>query len=305
MVSPSASRVFIQPRHVFVENENSQTRTVSATPANSLYLRNCTDGEYTVTGMVAKILIEQCKNVKVVVEARVLTSLLEVWRVEDSRIEVRSGPRSSIGPFVLDFDDGKAGFDDTPVFLQIKTEIHTLQSDMCKNLSLAFTTSPTFQSVAWTKCDNISVSVPLNDSASPQLIKTGLTEMCATYPDTAADMDQFIIHWVKDELKSERVVRVGGYAMTEREDTEWVKRQDRNARKLAETLLTSVGPRQPPVAADAAGRAGGITPRQPLRGAALPNPPAAAAGGASPDEAPSSESKAKSGSGESDAKPES
>ncbi|KAJ3214594.1 hypothetical protein HDU67_001459 [Dinochytrium kinnereticum] len=184
--------------------------------SNSLFLRKLKNCDITIDTTVTKVMVEDCIAITLRLKKRVITQMLEVWRSDDCKIEISS-------------------------------PIQTLQVDMCKNLDVFYEKKDDFASLVWAKSDDIHLR--FGDCTGQEgmdaegRFSTGFERFQAASPDFNAvlDLDQFIVRFLKGVLKVEVVIRVGGgYASTDREDGEAVKRKEMILEKVAETFFKNV-----------------------------------------------------------------
>lgn len=165
----------------------------------SVYFCGCKKGEYTIDHRTAKILIENCEDLVVNINGKVLTSTLEVWKCKN-------------------------------VTLKINSKIKTVQCDIMTGMKIEFAQKDQFQAIVWQDVDTVDVSFLDQPSLN---LSTGFEHMSKVYPDSEAKIDQFIVRFVPElgeGLQPERCVRLkNGHLSTEREAAAW---DERNAREL-------------------------------------------------------------------------
>jgi len=77
----------------FIVNEKGVTKVLekdSMKQEETLFIKNCEDGNYTIASRCTKILIEGCKNCKIALVGRILTNVVEVWRCENFGLNVQT-----------------------------------------------------------------------------------------------------------------------------------------------------------------------------------------------------------------------
>jgi hypothetical protein len=178
---------------------------------DAVYFRKCSDCTYQLRGDCTKIFIESCERLTLVVEGRVLTHTMEVWKCRDVQLEV-------------------------------KTSVQTLQVDMCERVSVRYAKQAEFGRMVWSACEELALR--FDDSTEHQL-STGTTEMMAkTTTATVTKEDQFVVRLLANkisgttQLLNELVVRLAnGFPTTEREARQFDERQEANLQALARELL--------------------------------------------------------------------
>jgi hypothetical protein len=174
---------------------------------DSLYFKKCSDSTFEVNSLCVKIFVEECKNMNFVLNGKVITETLEVWKCE-------------------------------AVNVKVNTKVHTLQVDLCKETHFHFTDVDHFNRMVWAGSEDLHLCLP-NDLS----LKTGMAAMKENN-SAVVDSDQFIVRVFKNKLNgklqiaNELVVRLqNGFPTTEREAREFDQRQEENLQKLAKELL--------------------------------------------------------------------
>ncbi|KAJ3113825.1 hypothetical protein HDU96_002867 [Phlyctochytrium bullatum] len=199
-----------KPQNQYITDLENETKHLDATtlpPNNALYIRKLKNCTIVVDSTVTKVLIEDCEGTSVTIKSRVITQMLEIWRCNGCKLEVGL------------------------LRLVVNTTIQTVQVDMCQDLKVHFAAKDHFSSMVWAKSENIHLS--FGDYKGPELnsdgvLESGFENFKAANPQAqiSPDVDQFIVRFLKDVLTTEVVIRIGGgYASTDREDSEAVKRK--------------------------------------------------------------------------------
>jgi len=187
--------------------ETIQLKPTDVDASHTLVLKDCGDCHVTVDAMVTKIMIDGCQNTTLVLNQKIITAVVELYRCENFTVESN-------------------------------TKIGTLQADMCKKFAANFQSKELFTSLVWAGVHDLSLSF----KDSPVALRTGFTEMQTEHPDLHEERGQFIVRFVKDELLNERIVRLdNGFPTTERERKEFDERQEENLRKLAGQAGIQIG----------------------------------------------------------------
>jgi hypothetical protein len=183
----------------YVVGEKGQTQLISRDNMKqeaTLFIKNCEDCEYTVTGRCTKILIDSCKNTKVYLKGRILTNVVEVWKCEDFH-------------------------------LAVQTDVKTLQIDLCKKFNIHYDNKDLLHSIVWCGVYDLQISFADNE---PGLL-TGFEHMQSelSHLQLNSDIDQFIIRYLQGKLTTEQVVRLSnGYPTTDREANEFDTQKEKN-----------------------------------------------------------------------------
>jgi len=199
-----------QQTHVLLGKKNEQV-TLGESDVDSshtLVIKDCEDSTFTINAMVTKLLVDGCQNCKLVLNTKIITSMVEAYRCNNFHVESN-------------------------------VKIGTLQADMCSKFSAQFPSKDLFTQLIWAGVHDLSLDFA---DAPDQQLRTGYNEMKALYPDLHEERGQFIVRFVKDRLLSERIIRLeNGFPTTEREKKEFDDRQEENMRKLAEQAGIKIG----------------------------------------------------------------
>jgi hypothetical protein len=184
----------------FLLNQKNQKLTLtpeSLKRTETLYIKGCSNVDYTVEARCTKVLIESCNNVKVTFNSIVTTSTAEVWKCDN-------------------------------VNLSINCKLETIQVDLCNNVTADFRRRDMIHQVVWAGVTDIKVSIP-DGSGSKETVSSGIVQMKELYPDLQEQTDQFMIRIVETNLISEALVRLeNGFPTTEREAKAFEEREKRN-----------------------------------------------------------------------------
>ncbi|CAG8789470.1 13670_t:CDS:2, partial [Acaulospora morrowiae] len=75
------------------ENDSSQTKHLDASLISStstIFLRLCNDMEYIVDCACTKIMIEECRNLVLIANDKIITSTIEVWKSNDITLKLNT-----------------------------------------------------------------------------------------------------------------------------------------------------------------------------------------------------------------------
>jgi len=197
-----------QPSKV-VAGEKDQTTTFnksSLKPKELLFFKSCSGSKYTVNTTCTKVLIEDCRDLVVTLNDKVMTNVIELWKCEN-------------------------------VTVNVGTAVYTVQIDICKDIKLVYEKKEDYHQIVWAGVDNLTIE--FNRTPEHNLV-TGLEQMRAAHPDlTLSDqIDQFIIRFLADgKLTPELIVRLAnGYPTTNREADEWDAQQAQKEKMTEEQL---------------------------------------------------------------------
>lgn len=191
------------------ETDKGQAIDLKAIPP--VYFTHCKRGEYVIDHRTSKILIEDCEDVTITVNGKVLTACVEVWKCKN-------------------------------ITLKINEKIKTLQADIMTGLKIVYRNKEDFQSIVWQDVDTIDIEF-LDDSNNN--LSTGFNHMLSKYPDSDIKIDQFIIRFVEtlgSGLQVERCVRLkNGFLSTEREAADWEDRNEKAKAGFMQKFLKEAG----------------------------------------------------------------
>eukprot|EP01101_Sappina_pedata_P004690 TRINITY_DN2029_c0_g1_i1.p1 TRINITY_DN2029_c0_g1~~TRINITY_DN2029_c0_g1_i1.p1 ORF type:complete len:332 (+),score=185.05 TRINITY_DN2029_c0_g1_i1:28-996(+) len=184
---------------------------------STLYIKDCTDCEFTVDAKCVKVMIEGCTNVTLNLNSIITTSVAEVWKCNNVSIFIRS-------------------------------RIDTFQVDMSTKVLMDYQKRDMINSIIWAGVHDLNISIP-DGAGGRELFKTGFAEMIPVYEDIREDFDQFIIRIVDGKMVSEQVVRLeNGFPTTEREAKAFDEKAEKNKlaadkhlRKLVKSMETKHG----------------------------------------------------------------
>ena len=180
----------------------------------TVFLKDCHDSEYELKGYCCKVMVQNCTNCKIHVSGKVITTTSEIWHCKD-------------------------------VTFRLSTAMRTIQLDLNDGVDIHFDSKDHFQSVVWAGCEKVRLG--FGDFVVPEgtdhhdgqgKILMGLTEIKKLYPNTDDKIDQFIVRFVANNIKAERVIRLdgGGFPTTEREAKQYDDRHEAAVQKLAEEM---------------------------------------------------------------------
>jgi len=188
-----------------IYNEKGQKTNLDGERVKSnhtVVFKDCQDSEYTVSTTCTKITLDNCHNVTLTVNEKVLTQIAEVYKSSN-------------------------------VTLHLNTEVKTVQIDKSKEVTTQFSSKAHFHHLIWAGTDDLKVHFK---DAPEHNLHSGFTHMQEKQPNKPinADIDQYIIQFYEGELMHEKVVRFdNGFPTTQREKVEYEERQKRNMEAFA------------------------------------------------------------------------
>ncbi|CAG8541768.1 1616_t:CDS:2 [Funneliformis mosseae] len=177
-------------RRQFFEHESSQVKYLDDTSISSnstIFLRLCEDMEYVVNSVCTKIMIENCKNLKLTVNEKILTSIIEVWK-----------------------SDG--------ININLNAQVQTVQIDQCKNVNLEYDNPSKFYSIVWTNASHLSMKI-YEVGQEKHSLNAGDED---SSDDDKPNPVQYIVRLIDNQLVTEELIRAEkGFPTTQREWDDW------------------------------------------------------------------------------------
>ncbi|KAG0379024.1 hypothetical protein BGX24_001946 [Mortierella sp. AD032] len=166
-----------------IKDSKSVVETIEVQDRKALYLLKCEDCEYIIQGRPIKISIENCKNLTIKVEGKVLTGTVDSWKSENIH---------------LDFD----------------RSVSVFQLDSIETISIKMPDPEYFGSMIWAGVDNITLHL------GAETHTMSYSHLQARNPALRPDTDQFKTTIVDGSVKTEAIVRMeNGYPMTRAEES--------------------------------------------------------------------------------------
>jgi len=174
--------------HEYILDLDGQTIEygISNTPKKAILYwkgnKNCT---FSVSRSVSsvKVFIQECDDCIFNLEGKVLTGVVELWKCNN-------------------------------IVVNVGIDIGTFQVDISNNITLSYEHKNFLDSLVQAGVDKLIIQ--FKDSEADNFV-TGVTVLKQQYNDYD-EIDQFITRWIKNELLTERLVRIeGGFPTTDRE----------------------------------------------------------------------------------------
>ncbi|KAF0438328.1 fog: tpr repeat [Gigaspora margarita] len=192
----------------FFMNKSSHVERLDSSSISSnstVFLSHCEDVEYVVDTACTKIMIEECKNLFLTVNDKIITSTIEIWKSKN-------------------------------VTLKLNTQVQTVQVDQCQNVNLQYENPQNFHSVVWNNSDQLCLKI-LEAGEEKHVLSTGdsfeqptttTTEESVTQETpgdkkpTTLNPYQYIVRLIDNKLVTETLIRAEkGFPITQRELDEW------------------------------------------------------------------------------------
>eukprot|EP01128_Nolandella_sp_AFSM9_P012360 TRINITY_DN9201_c0_g1_i1.p1 TRINITY_DN9201_c0_g1~~TRINITY_DN9201_c0_g1_i1.p1 ORF type:complete len:381 (-),score=140.42 TRINITY_DN9201_c0_g1_i1:65-1207(-) len=179
---------------------------------NAFYFKNNKNSTFKFARNVAsvKIMIEHCENCKFLLQGPILTTVVEIWRCDNTKVLV-------------------------------DTQVNTLQVDLNNNLEITYKHKKFLGSLVQAGIHGLSIKF----EDHPELdFESGYDVLVKETPEINDQTDQFITRFVEGELLTEEIIRYAdGYHTTEREkaarDDELIKNASKEEEKVREMLKFS------------------------------------------------------------------
>jgi hypothetical protein len=173
----------------------------------TLIIKDCNDIKVLVERRTTKILVQNCENISLTLNHKLLTNTLECWRGSN-------------------------------VTLNINVQLKTMQLDLLQNVEVNFLKAEDFGSLIWNSIEDTKITFADHPSFNTT---TGLAERKTVLPDST-EVDQFIVRIVEGRLLNERCVRLkNGFLSTEREAVDWEKRNDLARERYMSKFMKEAG----------------------------------------------------------------
>ncbi|CAG8712507.1 16769_t:CDS:2, partial [Cetraspora pellucida] len=200
-----SQRKFFTNKTSVVERLDSSSISSSST----VFLSHCEDIAYIVDSACTKIMIEECKNLSLTANDKIITSTIEIWKSQNVTLKHKLKKK-------------------------LNTQVQTVQVDQCQNVNLQYEDPRNFHSVVWTNSDQVCLKV-LENGEEKHVLSTGdsfeqpTTTEESVVQDTPSDKDptklnpyQYIVRLIDDKLVTEMLIRAEkGFPTTQREWDEW------------------------------------------------------------------------------------
>ncbi|KAF9100281.1 hypothetical protein BGX29_009291 [Mortierella sp. GBA35] len=169
--------------HLIKEAKGVAHEVIEVEDRKALYLLKCEDCEYTIQGKPIKISIENCKNLTIKIEGKVLTGTVDVWKSENIN---------------LDFD----------------RSVSVFQLDSIETITIKLPDAEYFGSMIWAGVNNITLNLGADTHS------LSYSQLQARNPALRPDTDQFKTTIVDGSIRTEAIVRLdNGYPMTRAEES--------------------------------------------------------------------------------------
>ncbi|KAF9093099.1 hypothetical protein BGX27_001673 [Mortierella sp. AM989] len=164
-----------------IKDTKDDTQEIQVPDRKALYLLNCENCEYTIQGKPVKLSIENCKNVVLKIEGKILTGTVDIWKS---------------GNLSMDFD----------------RSVSTFQLDSIQSITIRLPDAEHFGSMVWAGCENINLHLGGDVHAF------SYSELQTRNPNLHPEIDQFKTTVVNGSVMTEAVVRLdSGYPATRAE----------------------------------------------------------------------------------------
>eukprot|EP00052_Salpingoeca_macrocollata_P025990 m.239028 g.239028 ORF g.239028 m.239028 type:complete len:490 (-) comp22513_c19_seq2:40-1509(-) len=187
-------------------------------------IANCDGCSFTVTAMCTKLFVQACRNTKVVVHGRIITSTVEAYKCDT-------------------------------IDLEFHTPVGTLQIDMCKKPRIVFPKEEHFHDsvgkkntsmIVWAGCTDMHVA-----AGAEHRLDTGFEQVKQEFHDLVEERSQFRIRLEKTvagplQLTQEKVVRLeNGFFSTMKEKSEFDAKQEATLKALAQSMGITIAKAKP------------------------------------------------------------
>ncbi|CAG8546705.1 6579_t:CDS:2 [Ambispora leptoticha] len=173
----------------FIVNENAQVTRFDSeiiSPSSTVFIRNCNNSEYILDGVCTKVMIENCNNLILKANKKIITSTIEIWKSQN-------------------------------ITLKINSQVQTLQLDECHKVSVEYDSVEHFHSIVWTGTKELELTILEGGEVKHEIKTTQESD------NPAQSIIRLINGKFADErlIRAEK-----GYPITERELQEWKEKNN-------------------------------------------------------------------------------
>ncbi|KAG0367905.1 hypothetical protein BGZ54_003034 [Gamsiella multidivaricata] len=171
--------------HLIKDAKDAAQEVVEVQDRKALYLLNCENCEYTIQGKPIKLSIENCKNVVLRIEGKVLTGTVDIWKSEN-------------------------------VSLNFDRSVSMFQLDDIQSIAIRLPDSEHFGSMIWAGVEDLQLHLGEDTHA------LSYSELQSRNPNLRPETDQFKTTVVDGSIMTEAIVRLdNGYPATRAEEASY------------------------------------------------------------------------------------
>ncbi|KAF9434771.1 hypothetical protein BGZ76_007432 [Entomortierella beljakovae] len=164
-----------------IRDSKDESKEIQVPERKALYFLNCQNCEYTVQGKPIKLSIENCENLILKVQDKILTGTVDIWKS---------------GDVSLDFD----------------RSVSTFQLDGIKSIAIRLPDTEHFGSMIWAGCEDVNLHL------GSETHTLSYSELQSRNPSLVPETDQFKTSVVDGSVMTEAVVRLeNGFPSTRAE----------------------------------------------------------------------------------------
>ncbi|KAF9913432.1 hypothetical protein BX616_010043 [Lobosporangium transversale] len=146
---------------------------------------NCENCDYTIQGKPIKLSIENCKNLVLRVEGKIMTGIVDIWRSEN-------------------------------ISLDFERSVSMFQLDNVNTLTLGLPDAEHFGSMVWAGVEDLTLRL------GADVHSLSYSDLQSRNPDLRPDMDQFKTTVIDGSIMTEAIVRLdSGYPTTRAEEANY------------------------------------------------------------------------------------
>ncbi|KAF9202804.1 hypothetical protein BGZ49_007070 [Haplosporangium sp. Z 27] len=164
-----------------IRDAKDDTQVIQVPDRKALYIMNCENCEYTIKDKPVKLSIENCKNLVLKVEGKILTGTVDIWKC---------------GNISLDFE----------------RSVSTFQFDNIQSITVRLPDSEHFGSMIWAGCEDVNLHL------GDDIHVLSYSELQSRNPSLRPETDQFKTTIVDGSIMTEAIVRLdNGFPATRAE----------------------------------------------------------------------------------------
>ncbi|KAF8976706.1 hypothetical protein BGZ46_008043 [Entomortierella lignicola] len=164
-----------------IRDAKDDTQVIQVPDRKALYIMNCENCEYTIKDKPVKLSIENCKNLVLKVEGKILTGTVDIWKCEN-------------------------------ISLDFERSVSTFQFDNIQSITVRLPDSEHFGSMIWAGCEDVNLHL------GDDIHVLSYSELQSRNPSLRPETDQFKTTIVDGSIMTEAIVRLdNGFPATRAE----------------------------------------------------------------------------------------
>ncbi|KAI1316247.1 hypothetical protein EDD11_010294 [Mortierella claussenii] len=168
-----------------IKDAKDEQREIQMEDRKAFYLLNCENCDYTLLGKPIKVSIENCKNVVLRVEDKIMTGTVDIWKSER-------------------------------VSLEFQRSVSTFQLDNISSITISLPDTEHFGSMVWAGVEDLTLRL------GGDVHSLSYSELQSRNPALHPESDQFKTTVVDGSIMTEAIIRLdNGYPATRTEEANY------------------------------------------------------------------------------------